>query len=86
MLDRSDLDLRYAGHVAKVARANREGWHRRGLISAGTSRPSRGAAVVAWARRHVGGTVVRAGDRLLRMRPRLRFPALGTGPSSAPPK
>ena len=28
MIDRTDLDLRYAAHTARTARINREGWQR----------------------------------------------------------
>jgi hypothetical protein len=38
MIDRTDLDLRYAAHAARMARIDREGWQR----SAPTRSPARG--------------------------------------------
>jgi hypothetical protein len=60
----TDLDVRYADHATRVARVGREGWLREASAEAGARRPQGVANGVRLVRRHLGGALVRAGERL----------------------
>jgi hypothetical protein len=50
MIDRTDLDLRYAAHVERTARANQDGWMREASVGTGGTRKPAGAFLVALSR------------------------------------
>ena len=64
MIDRTDLDLRYADHAARVARVDREGWLREEALPTGARRPRGTATAVGPMRRQIGAALIRAGERL----------------------
>ena len=64
MIDRTDLDLRYADHAARVARVDREGWLREEALPIGERRPRGMAAAIELMRRQIGAALIRAGERL----------------------
>ena len=64
MVNLTDLDLRYAVHAARVGRVGREGWRREASLPTGGNRAHALATVVGSMRRHIGGALVRVGERL----------------------
>ena len=64
MINRTDLDLRYADHAARVARVNHKGWLREEAFPTGERRPRGMATAVELMQRQIGAALIRAGERL----------------------
>jgi len=64
VINLTDPNLRYEDHTARVARVGREGWIREASVPTGGTRTWGMATIVGLMRRHLGESVVRAGERL----------------------
>jgi len=64
MINRTEMEIRRADYAARVERVNREGWKWEASRSAGGGRSRRMPAAVGLVRRHLGGALVGAGERL----------------------
>ena len=64
MINRTELDQVLMDHAMRVARFNREGWKWEASRSAGGGRLRQMPAAVGLVRRHLGGALVGAGERL----------------------